>query len=296
MHNNTTDALATKLLQAHFKTHALGRSTQDDEMTEEMQSRYGTDGVRAVKDLMPDQLRPILRLFGRAGKAIRDVTFPGFGNSRIFSSANLDRYNGELTMLNSQFESLVEDFAANYPAHIEAERLRLKGAFKRNDYPADDAVASSFSFEFAAFPMAIPSQVVINAVSGDAIAKIKASYEAQIKASVATIEQQSLTRGLALCSELAELLSKDKPVLVDSEKRKGVVPRLRAYVQELRANNLTGNSYMESLASDIEQKLVLAIDALRDSQWQRSQTAQAAQNIVDSFAALGVRRMDDVAA
>jgi hypothetical protein len=297
--HNTTDALATKLLQAHFKTHALGRSTQDDEMTSDIQSRYSTDGVRAVKDLMPDQLRPILRLFGKARKAISGrggITFPGFGNSRIFSSANLGRFNSELASYDSQFRLLLDDFVTFFPQHIEAEKIRLNGAFRRSDYPPDDQVAESFGFEYAAFPMAMPSHVQIDAISGPAIAEIKANYEAQIQASVAQIESQSLSRGLTLCHELAEMLSKDKPVLVDSEKRKGVVPRLREYVAELRANNLTGNPMIENMAQSIETKLILVTEVLRDSEWQKSSTAKAARAIVDQFAQLGVRRLDIEAA
>ena len=102
----------------------------------------------------------------------------------------------------------------------------------------------------------------------------------------------SIANLLRLVRNVADELSKAKPVLVDSENRKGVIPRLREAIALLPQHNLTGNATIESLAAACNAQLSLATEALRDSEYVRTATATAARSILSQFGSYGARMVE----
>lgn len=299
---NTSDSnpahasIATaKLLEAFYETSALGSSVEDKVMTAELLQRHNLKkgAARATKALMKKQTRPFHQLFSAIGRFHNDETFEGFGRTRILPVGGLGTYEAKMRGFREEFDRILDKFVENYDVHLATEQATLGSRFEAKNYPTTGEDArSKFDFTFGVKALAAPDAIQAEWISGDVIASLQAREEARLAAAVSNVENEALTRGLELLADLAEELSKDTPVLVDSEKRKGVVPRLRDYLARLPERNLTGNHVLENLRQQIDEKLVLATDSLRESKWTRDDTARAARGILAQFKKLGARKVD----
>lgn len=294
--STSTSAIAVaKLVEAFCTFKCIGQSTEDKELTLDLCQRYHIDTetrpVRAKKDILKEATAPIRQVISSARKIHTRETFAGIGDSRIIPVASKARWDEHMVAISLQFWSAVDSLIANYDKHLEAEEVRLNSTFKRSDYPAQHALREMFGFEYGIKAMARPDSIVLDELSAEEVARIRAEHEARLHAQVAEVESVAIAQGMDLLKDLADELSKEHPVIVDSEKRKGVVPKLREYLSRIPERNLTENPTLKFLHKQIDERLQLSTEMLREHKFVRQQTAAAAKSILSHLSGPG-RRLD----
>lgn len=283
-----------KVLIVWLKTRCLGQSTQDEELSTKVTREEGMEegAARVTRELMSKQTLPIRRLHKQASKYQLTSSFEGFGPTRLIVASLQPSIEERLRWFRERHAILVQEFVDHYDDALVAEQIKHGPRFRASDYPDKSQVAEKFSIEWGFTPLAMPSQFQESLLSEELRAQLQTQYAAQAQAAIANIENESITNLLRLVRNVADELSKAKPVLVDSENRKGVIPRLREAIALLPQHNLTGNATIESLAAACNAQLSLATEALRDSEYVRTATATAARSILSQFGSYGARMVE----
>ena len=283
-----------KVLIVWLKTRCLGQSTQDEELSTKVTRQEGMEegAARVTRELMSKQTLPIRRLHKQASKYQLTSSFEGFGPTRLIVASLQPSIEERLRWFRERHAILVQEFVDHYDDALVAEQIKHGPRFRASDYPDKSQVAEKFSIEWGFTPLAMPSQFQESLLSEELRAQLQTQYAAQAQAAIANIENESITNLLRLVRNVADELSKAKPVLVDSENRKGVIPRLREAIALLPQHNLTGNATIESLAAACNAQLSLATEALRDSEYVRTATATAARSILSQFGSYGARMVE----
>lgn len=283
-----------KVLIVWLKTRCLGQSTQDEELSTKVTRQEGMEegAARVTRELMSKQTLPIRRLHKQASKYQLTSSFEGFGPTRLIVASLQPAIEERLRWFRERHAILVQEFVDHYDDALVAEQIKHGPRFRASDYPDKSQVAEKFSIEWGFTPLAMPSQFQESLLSEELRAQLQTQYAAQAQAAIANIENESIANLLRLVRNVADELSKPKPVLVDSENRKGVIPRLREAIALLPQHNLTGNATIESLAAACNAQLSLATEALRDSEYVRTATATAARSILSQFGSYGARMVE----
>lgn len=283
-----------KVLIVWLKTRCLGQSTQDEELSTKVTREEGMEegAARVTRELMSKQTLPIRRLHKQASKYQLTSSFEGFGPTRLIVASLQPSIEERLRWFRERHAILVQEFVDHYDDALVAEQIKHGPRFRASDYPDKSQVAEKFSIEWGFTPLAMPSQFQESLLSEELRAQLQTQYAAQAQAAIANIENESIANLLRLVRNVADELSKAKPVLVDSENRKGVIPRLREAIALLPQHNLTGNATIESLAAACNAQLSLATEALRDSEYVRTATATAARSILSQFGSYGARMVE----
>lgn len=283
-----------KVLIVWLKTRCLGQSTQDEELSTKVTRQEGMEegAARVTRELMSKQTLPIRRLHKQASKYQLTSSFEGFGPTRLIVASLQPAIEERLRWFRERHALLVQEFVDHYEDALVAEQIKHGPRFRASDYPDKSQVAEKFSIEWGFTPLAIPSQFQESLLSEELRTQLQSQYAAQAQAAIANIENESIANLLRLVRNVADELSKPKPVLVDSENRKGVIPRLREAIAMLPQHNLTGNATIESLAAACNAQLTLATEALRDSEYVRTATATAARSILSQFGSYGARMVE----
>lgn len=283
-----------KVLIVWLKTRCLGQSTQDEELSTKVTRQEGMEegAARVTRELMSKQTLPIRRLHKQASKYQLTSSFEGFGPTRLIVASLQPSIEERLRWFRERHAILVQEFVDHYDDALVAEQIKHGPRFRASDYPDKSQVAEKFSIEWGFTPLAMPSQFQESLLSEELRAQLQTQYAAQAQAAIANIENESIANLLRLVRNVADELSKAKPVLVDSENRKGVIPRLREAIALLPQHNLTGNATIESLAAACNAQLSLATEALRDSEYVRTATATAARSILSQFGSYGARMVE----
>ena len=283
-----------KVLIVWLKTRCLGQSTQDEELSTKVTRQEGMEegAARVTRELMSKQTLPIRRLHKQASKYQLTSSFEGFGPTRLIVASLQPAIEERLRWFRERHALLVQEFVDHYEDALVAEQIKHGPRFRASDYPDKSQVAEKFSIEWGFTPLAMPSQFQESLLSEELRAQLQTQYAAQAQAAIANIENESIANLLRLVRNVADELSKAKPVLVDSENRKGVIPRLREAIALLPQHNLTGNATIESLAAACNAQLSLATEALRDSEYVRTATATAARSILSQFGSYGARMVE----
>lgn len=283
-----------KVLIVWLKTRCLGQSTQDEELSTKVTRQEGMEegAARVTRELMSKQTLPIRRLHKQASKYQLTSSFEGFGPTRLIVASLQPSIEERLRWFRERHALLVQEFVDHYDDALVAEQIKHGPRFRASDYPDKSQVAEKFSIEWGFTPLAMPSQFQESLLSEELRTQLQSQYAAQAQAAIANIESESIANLLRLVRSVADELSKPKPVLVDSENRKGVIPRLREAIAMLPQHNLTGNATIESLAAACNAQLTLATEALRDSEYVRTATATAARSILSQFGSYGARMVE----
>jgi hypothetical protein len=290
---NSTTTATTRLLLAFYATKCIGQSTEDETLTDEVCERHDIQERRArvTKQLLVGPTKPIRSVVGAIRRYHTRETFQGFGESRLLPTAANARWNARMEAYHDQFRTEVDRLYDRYEIFLAQEQDKLASSFNLHDYPSKETLRSHFQFTWGVAPLARPDDVQLDLLAGDAIETIRAEHEQRLAAAVAEVESRSIEQGLALLQDLAEELSKPKPTLIDTPTRKGVVPRLREFLDRIPERNLTGNPVLSRMRSEITEKLQLSTTMLRDHVFLRQETAATAKSILASFKGPG-RKLD----
>jgi hypothetical protein len=273
-----------KLWQSTIRISKPGTSCTDDDLTREIldEHRMGDKAARVVKRLWGDAFAGIDRRDRRIRGDYHRLTFDGIGNIRILVVEERQQF---LDIMRDHAETranLVTAALANYDQTIERERIDKNGAFRIEDYPTREALADAFSFSYNVLPMPAPSQFLVDGITDDLSATLKAEYEQKLARAETNVRRAVFQTLLALIAETAETLSGDGPI-IDTENRKGPLAKLQEYLDRIPALNITNDPQITAIYEQARQKLSVSSSHLRSSKIARQAAALNAKNIATKF-------------
>jgi hypothetical protein len=272
------------LWQATIKVGRPGQSKADDELSEHLieHCRAGKKSLKAVKMLWGNSMDELASCDRKARKIHKEMTFEGIGGIRVAVEAERQLWLDRMSRLSEEYNTLSAKWLDNYDIYIEQERLDKNGAFRLEDYPSREALASRFRFQYAILPMPEPNQFIRNALTDELGRRLAEEYQQRLQNTTAQITRQVLNTLLGLINDTAESLANDGSI-IDSENKKGPFAKLREYIDRIPALNITNDPTISRIAAEARERLDFTTEELRKSQTTRQLAAAHAQGIALQF-------------
>ncbi len=253
---------------------------KDKRATASIHAQYqaGDDSGQYNKALVArEALDEIRKLTNEAREFHYKMTLPWLDNgTRILPSAHFNDYSQEMRTFKNKFEGATRDFTTNYPQVINDARARLNGLFDPTDYPEPDQINAKFAFDVSVLPMPDAADFRVQ-LQGEDLQRLQQSTQAQLDAAQTSASRDIYSRLAETVGRMAERLSGEEKKTF----RNSLVENIRELVDLIPGLNVTGDQKIEELRQDIKTRLAkYDPDQLRDNAHARTETAQAAQDIM----------------
>ena len=272
------------LWQATIKISRPGTSKADNELTDHLREHVhmGKNAAKGIKQLWGSSLDALSANARKARKAHDQFTFEGIGGIRIAVSDERQKWLDTMEHYAAIDRSLSQEWLNSYDIWLEQERYDKNGAFRIEDYPSREHLATKLGFHYAILPMPEPNSFIRDALTDELGKRLAAEYETRIANTTETIRRRVFDNLIGLIAETAETLANEGPI-VDSENRKGPFAKLQEYLDRVPALNITNDPRITQLAEQARIKLAYSAETLRKNQTTRQLAAAQAQNIALQF-------------
>lgn len=180
-------AVTEKAMLARLKVSWWGAAKHDKDISEKVAKDYNANpkmGRYSKKLIAAETLDEIRMIARRARRHHYANTLPWLDDgSRILPAASYFDYMTEQNAFKAEFERLADQFADEYPEHVEHSKTLLGKAFKAHEYPGANRIRSLFGMnhEIEQMPSADDFRV---AVSEEENARIREQIQARMDAGV----------------------------------------------------------------------------------------------------------------
>ena len=272
------------LWQATIKISRPGTSKADNELTDHLREHFhmGKNAAKGIKQLWGSSLDALSANARKARKAHDQFTFEGIGGIRIAVSDERQKWLDTMEHYAAIDRSLSQEWLNSYDIWLEQERYDKNGAFRIEDYPSREHLATKLGFHYAILPMPEPNSFIRDALTDELGKRLAAEYETRIANTTETIRRRVFDNLIGLIAETAETLANEGPI-VDSENRKGPFAKLQEYLDRVHALNITNDPRITQLAEQARIRLAYSAETLRKNQTTRQLAAAQAQNIALQF-------------
>lgn len=287
-------ALASRAMLRGVTIRAWDGRKLDRKVSDEVTQQKGaaSDTARVNKQLLPKEA---FAKVGAAYSKIRAVharyCLPWTDNGLdILPAASVMAYDRDMRAARMEFDAAADEFAAAYPALVQAAPARLGDLFDPADFPDAAEVRARFSVRVRTLPMPEASDFRVDMSEAQARA-IRAEIEAESQAALDAAMKDAWQRIADVTSRMVERLNAFQPATKKGEKTQGIfrdslVENIRDLVAVLPAFNLTNSPDLDAITKRMERELCAADAAeLRDNAILRKETAAKAQAILDDVSA-----------
>ena len=190
---------------------------------------------------------------------------------RLLTTANYFTYQTQLTALQNEFATLVENFLDAYTWEVSKAQVRLGNLFNANDYPSVDKLRDKFKFNISYMP--VPSagdfRLDINNEANQQLAQhYKNYYDTQLKNAMNDIWQRAHSALTKMSERLDYADNQTKKIFRDS-----LVDNVLEVVSLLDTCNITGDTHMSAIKSKLVDTLSgVTPEALREDEYLRLDT------------------------
>lgn len=282
----------SNLMQVSFRASGIGTNIQDDGLTSEVASNHNirTEQVRVTKNLLKDAVAPINKRLGKVRRWLNERTFPGIANTRLCVAAEREEIERVVGEAISDLINEVDTLVNNWDHWMQVERDEKKSAFRSTDYPSRDTVRQLFSFTLEIYPMPDPNQfALVKHLTEHERERLSAQAEARIAAAVQDVQRRVMETLVKMIADVAETLEDEDAPIIDSDGKKGALPKLHEYMERVPQLNFTNDPGIDRLYREAREKLNVSSDVLRKVKYVRRNTAEAARGILAGFGQLGKR-------
>lgn len=277
-----TQLLRERAMLVRFSVGRWYGTGADEAVVSDLRTKHeatGDIGTFTKRFMSRHRLAAINQVTNDSRRFHKAMTLPwGDSGSRLLSADLFFDYKREMTAYEMKFNESVEEFLANYPKYIKAEKERLGTLFKDSDYPSVDDLRKRFTYSLVIDP--IPSAEDFRVDLGEEeMKRIRAEIEQHVDASLKEASQE-------LWSRLQEMIEKIKERLDgDSSIRKAMFEHLGDLVAVLPKLNVSNDPNLRSIAERISKELLSeSVEAMRDDEHVRKETSKKADKILDVMA------------
>jgi hypothetical protein len=277
----TTRAMLVRLTISQWTARKL-----DKKLTREVTQNHGAadDAARVNKSLISkERLDTISKIATEARSAHYRNTLPwNDDGSRILPAARFMAYRDELNEIRERFETAVEDFCRNYPDYVDAERTRLNGMFRIEDYPTHYEIRDAYSFATHIDPLPSADDFRVQ-LGRDETERIRQQIEERTaettNAAMIDLWNRLYEVVKAAADKLSVPIGEDGSIFRDS-----LIGNVRDLVAILPDLNITNDPNLKTLTEEVSCCLAYNDpESLRKSQLDRTLAAADARRILDSM-------------
>ena len=283
----TTNDLLTRAMLANLSISSWSASKFDKKVTRETNQAHGAadNAGRYTKSLMPDDAESYAKLQKHIAKVRQDIhyaqTLPWSDTGwRLLPIKNYQQYTDAIRKAQHEFETLRDEFIAEYPTLRENARVKLNGMYNERDYPRYIGDRYSMSVDYAPVPDGTDFRVTLAQEEIDTIAQ---RTEARVKAAF----QDAMTGPKGAVPRLYEVVSNIQAKLADPKGifRDTLIGNARELCDILTRLNVTDDPALETLRRQTELLAMSEPQTLRDNPDVRVSVANEAQSILDAMTA-----------
>lgn len=228
----------------------------------------------------PALLSPITTPYNQNRELDKKMTLPWSGGGwHAVAVGQYTEYKAKSIAKYEEMMVLVRGFAANLPAHIEAQRSRLGTLFNIDDYPTKEEFINCWHFKIQTDQ--IPStdvRVALDKEEREDIANQIAKSNADMMAGAWTQVTEKMAEGIA---HVAKILGSDGSGGRKSPVNATLIPNLKAQVEIARSMGVAVDDLdLVNLANEVEEKLLQhESDTLARNPIVKEQVAKAAAHL-----------------
>lgn len=184
-------------------------------------------------------------------------------------------YQQELAKYKQQFQTAVADFVRTYPQLVQDARLRLGTMYRPEDYPQPSELFSMFDISLDISPVPDANDFRVD-VAQEAQDEIRAQITQSVVQRQVKMVADCWARMREVVGRIADQCGKEKPVIRDS-----LIENARDLVSVLGGLNITDDPDINAVRTDIENRLLVPVEQIRNSFSTRAKVATAAQEILE---------------
>ena len=315
----TASDMHTRAMLAKLSIRAWSARKYDRKITAETNEAHGatSDAGRYNKMLLPGDA-PTYKALCQHISALRLTHYAqslawSDEGWRLLPVKNYQNYTDALRTGQHEFNRLLSEFLADYPALRSEARARLNGMYNDEDYPSDLASKYDFAIEFAPVPCGSDFRVTL---SDEEIAVIAARTEERVKQAFADAHIDACKRlydavarirerltGIDVCSncdgkgitiETRKRPDKGQTVTcwicdgkgqTESTFRDSLITNARELCDVLTRLNVANDAKLDTLRHEVELLATAEPQTLRDVPQVRNDTAERAETILAAMRA-----------
>lgn len=184
-------------------------------------------------------------------------------------------YQQELAKYKQQFQTAVADFVRIYPQLVQDARLRLGTMYRPEDYPQPSELFAMFDISLDISPVPDANDFRVD-VAQEAQDEIRAQITQSVVQRQVKMVADCWARMREVVGRIADQCGKEKPVIRDS-----LIGNARDLVSVLGGLNITDDPDINAVRTDIENRLLVPVEQIRNSFSTRAKVATAAQEILE---------------
>jgi hypothetical protein len=205
----------------------------------------------------------------------------GLDGTFILPTSNYLGFMNEFRKHKSEWQYLVDDFVGHYLMEIAAaQRMHdaLGNLYDPSDYPDADRIHTKFAMDLAILP--VPSTDFRVSIASEELTRIQEDVARRVEDAGKLAMQEVWKRMYDKVQHMAEKLADPKAIFRDT-----LVENLQEQCQMLSRLNFADDPDLENMRMEVESKLVLHPDALRNDPDLRREKAKEAAAIASAMGA-----------
>ena len=227
-----------------------------------------------------DALSEVSKVAGRIRAFHYEKTSPWLDNgARILSAANFFDYDTGMRALESEWNSAVDRFVADYPQLVNERARELNGLFDASDYPHPGDIAGRFRFQYRIYPIPVVEDFRVD-LGDEVTQRVYDKAKADMDESFRNVTADAYGRMLKTVGHMVTKL-KEYTGKRDGSFRDSLVENVREMVEFLPTLNVTDDADITAVIARIKSELTVHnADTLRVSEVIREQTQKSAESIM----------------
>jgi uncharacterized protein DUF3150 len=287
-----TASLADRALLVNLSISQWSAAKSDKKVNHEVATAHGNAlemGNYRKSLLAKEALKAVKEITARAREEHYRVTLPWRDTGdRVLSSAGYFAYAATMRRIQTEWETAVDLFCANYPQLVEEARAKLNGLFNSADYPDAAEMRGKFSFKFEVLPLPAADDFRVNLGEAE-VSRIREQIgrdsAAQVNRAMADVWQR-MRDVIAAMSTRLKVFTKTPDGSTAHPFRDTLVTNISDLLQVIPILNLTGDPNVTQFAAEMRDSLTkFTPDQLRNAEYARTDTAARADEILAKMAA-----------
>lgn len=250
----------------------------DKKATQEVASSHGTTTAagRYNKSLLPmsDALENVHRKAAHIRTKFYSNTLPwGIEGTQMLPTANYLEFMTDFRREKSEWQTLVNMFVGEYDTlKLNAQRI-LGTLYREDDYPHRSDIASKFRMDLAVFP--VPSNDFRVSIASEELTRIQQDVERRVTEAQSNAMRDVWQRLYDKVKHIADKCADPKAIFRDS-----MIDNARDICELLPRLNFADDPNLETLRQEVESKLIMHPEILRNNPDKRRDTAAEAKRIM----------------